>query len=247
MPRLLRRPVRSRSSPSSATTSTSIRSMSATSSTPGSPASDVLSEAQQKDEAAGSSIGSRLVSPPWQLEAAPQKTMLLHQPKAKSQGYMSAGDYIVVYSEEKKQYVKAQLLYHAGGKSYHKSSLHWTWRHEDGSEDSGLLLQGDRWGVPPEDTDFHAPLGQFRMVIQSVPQVDGHYTPESLSPETSPDKEEVETRWLPAEMKQKPVNIAFAETVDPTWGGVDEPPDLQGCRLQDVDSRGQETGDGDGR
>ena len=207
MPQLLCCPTRSRLTALSPTTSTSIRSVSATSSTPGSTSPEVQKEVQQTDKARRSNIGTQVVTPPWQLEATPLKDMLLHQLKAKPQGYMSAGDYIIVYNKEKKQYVRVQLLHHAGGKSCHKSSLHWTWRHKDGSEDQGLLLQGDCWGMPPEDTDFHTPLCQFCMVIASVPQ-------ESLSLEISPNKDEVEVQWLPMEMRQKPLNIAFAETVD---------------------------------
>ena len=182
----------------------------------------------------------------WVVTPRRRRRLHLIQPKAKSAGYMAVGDYIVIYHATQQQYVQARLLSHTGNRGYSDSSYRWTWQFQDNTTDSGLLLQGARWGVIADDNvDPETSLLPFDIVIPNIAQVDGDYTPDSHQEavvstvvarryRSCPDLTScvpTPSRRLPACMRLKPINLSYVEYIDPAWGGADEPVDPLPPRL----------------
>ena len=111
----------------------------------------------------------------------------LRQPKAKSKGYLSVGERIVVGKGDPIVWTSAILSKKTN--TYRESSYYWSWIEEDsGVVGEGFLLQGQPWGVLRGDhSNLSVPHTQFAYNAPSTqpqplpPQLDGaNVTPDSL-------------------------------------------------------------------
>ena len=121
-------------------------------------------------------------SPPSHL---PQPLVPLVQPKAKTRGYLTPGERIVLGDGDPIVWKSAVLLQKSN--TYNKSSYYWYWAEEEsGLAGEGFLLQGEPWGVlRPPYTDVHVPTAHFAFQpptsSNQLPALDGtNTTPGSL-------------------------------------------------------------------
>ena len=194
-------------------------------------------------------------SPPHQAPTPPQRPPTpyrLVQPKAKSKGYLTKGDLVLLFSTPEQRWKTVRLTGHSGTKHYQQSSYYWNWTDLDGTNPQGsYLYQGQLWGVlRGPDTNFtNIDLATVspHLPTLTIPQVDGPpCTPDTLTPNTSPDTSASQpvspqgVHLLPQSLVEElslpdpqdpphhhfplrlPQDIATVARVDPSWLGEDE-------------------------